>query len=112
MNLSHILVFPNRIPHIDWKKYFPKFEYGKGNDVALHLIRFNPQLTYVHVKSNQVQGNIISFPIFEFRQILLPIYVRNMIWKAMNMRVIHWIIPCRSVIHIKAVESSIKSLGY
>lgn len=29
------------MPHIDWKSYFPKFKYEKGDDDAFHLIKFN-----------------------------------------------------------------------
>jgi hypothetical protein len=41
MNRSHIHGFPNRIPQINWQKYLPKFEDGKGSDAALNLIRFH-----------------------------------------------------------------------
>jgi hypothetical protein len=50
MNHSHILGFPNHIPHIDWQKYFPKFKYGKGNDVALHLIKFHMHICKLGVE--------------------------------------------------------------
>jgi hypothetical protein len=53
MNRSHIPGFPNRIPHIDWQKYFPKFKDGKGNDVALHLIRFHMHICKLGVEFHE-----------------------------------------------------------
>jgi hypothetical protein len=53
MNRSHILGFPNRIPHINWQKYLPKFEYGKGNDAALHLIRFHMHICKLGVEFHE-----------------------------------------------------------
>jgi len=50
MNRSHIPNFPNRMPHIDWQTYFPKFLDGKGDDVALHLVKF-----HMHVRKLRVQ---------------------------------------------------------
>ena len=41
MNHSHILGFPNRMPHIDWQSCLPKFKDEKGDDAALHLIKFH-----------------------------------------------------------------------
>ena len=41
MNHSHILGFPNRMPHIDWQSCLPKFKDEEGDDVALHLIKFH-----------------------------------------------------------------------
>jgi hypothetical protein len=45
--------FPNRIPHINWQKYFPKFEHGKGNDAALHLIRFHMHICKLGVEFHE-----------------------------------------------------------
>jgi hypothetical protein len=53
MNRSHIPSFPNRIPHINWQKYLPKFEAGKGNDVALHLIRFHMHICKLGVEFHE-----------------------------------------------------------
>jgi hypothetical protein len=50
MNHSHILGFPNQMPCIDWQTYLPRFKDGKGDDVALHLIRF-----HMHVRKLRVQ---------------------------------------------------------
>ena len=43
MNRSHILGFPNRIPHVDWHTGLPKFQdkKGEGDDAAIHLISFH-----------------------------------------------------------------------
>ena len=53
MNCSHIPSFPNCIPHIDWKKYFSKYEDRKGNDVALHLIRFHMHICKLGVEFHE-----------------------------------------------------------
>jgi hypothetical protein len=53
MNHSHILGFPNRIPHIDWQKYFPKFNDWKGNDAAFHLIRFHMHICKLGVEFHE-----------------------------------------------------------
>ena len=44
MNLAHILGFPNRIPHVDWRTYLPKFKDKKGDDVAIHFFRFHKHI--------------------------------------------------------------------
>jgi hypothetical protein len=53
MNRSHIHVFPNRIPHINWQKYLPKFEDGKGSNVALHLIIFHMYICKLGVEFHE-----------------------------------------------------------
>ena len=40
MHRSHIPGFPHRMPSIDWLTYLPKSKDDKGDDVALHLIKF------------------------------------------------------------------------
>ena len=40
MNIASIRGFPNRIPHVYWKTYLPKFKYQKGDDDVLHLVIF------------------------------------------------------------------------
>jgi hypothetical protein len=50
MNHSQIPSFPNNIPQIDCKTYFPKFKDGKGNDVSLHLIRFHMDICKLGVE--------------------------------------------------------------
>ena len=44
MNLDHILIFPNRIPQVDWQAYLPKFKYQKGDDDVIHLFRFHKHI--------------------------------------------------------------------
>ena len=44
MNISSIHGFPNRIPHVDWQAYLPKFKDQKGDDVAIHLFRFHKHI--------------------------------------------------------------------
>jgi hypothetical protein len=61
MNFSHILGFPNHIPHINWQKYFPKFEDGKGNDVSLHLIRF-----HMHMCNEECMNDEIIESLYEY----------------------------------------------
>ena len=41
MSRDHIPSFPNNMPWVDWMTYLPKFKNVKGNDVALHLVRFH-----------------------------------------------------------------------
>ena len=41
MNNYHIPGFPNPIPNIYWKAYLPRFKDQKGDDAALHLVRFH-----------------------------------------------------------------------
>jgi len=53
MNQSHILGFPNRTPCIDWKKYLPKFKDKKGEDVALHLIKFHTHTRKLRVNFHE-----------------------------------------------------------
>jgi hypothetical protein len=53
MNRSHIPGFSNCIPHINWQKYLPKIEDGKGNDVALHLIRFHMHICKLGVEFHE-----------------------------------------------------------
>lgn len=50
LNQDHILGFPNHMPHVDWKTYFPKFIDERGDDVALHLVKF-----HMHVRRLKVQ---------------------------------------------------------
>ena len=44
MNRAHIPGFLNRIPNIDWKAYLSRFKDQKGNDAALHLVRFHKHI--------------------------------------------------------------------
>ena len=44
MNISSIHGFPNRIPHVDWQTYLPKFKYQKGDDASIHLVRFHKKI--------------------------------------------------------------------
>jgi hypothetical protein len=50
MNHSHTLGFPNCMPCIDWKTYFPKFKHEEGDDVSFHLIKF-----HMHIHKLQVE---------------------------------------------------------
>ena len=40
MNRSHIPSFLNAMPHVDWSTYLPIFRDEKGENVALHLVKF------------------------------------------------------------------------
>ena len=40
MDGSHIPYFPNPMPCIDWQTHLPKFRDDKGDNDALHLIKF------------------------------------------------------------------------
>jgi hypothetical protein len=53
MNRSHIPGFPNRLPHIDWQTYLPKFKDEEGDDVALHLIKFHMHVHKLKVKFHE-----------------------------------------------------------
>ena len=44
MNRAHIPSFPNRIPKIDWQAYIPRFKDQKGDNDALHLVRFHKHI--------------------------------------------------------------------
>ena len=50
MNHSHIPIFPNQIPCIYWQTYLPRFKDGKGDDVALHLVKFHMHVRKLKVK--------------------------------------------------------------
>ena len=41
MNQAYILRFSNRISRINWQTHLPKFKDEKGDNVALHLVKFN-----------------------------------------------------------------------
>ena len=41
MSWDHILGFPNKIPKVYWQRNFPMFKNVKGNNFALHLVRFH-----------------------------------------------------------------------
>ena len=41
MSRDHIPDFPNSMPWVEWMTYLLKFKTVKGNDVALHLVRFH-----------------------------------------------------------------------
>ena len=41
MNRSHIPGFPNRMPFVDWLSNVPVFKDEKGDNAALHLIKFH-----------------------------------------------------------------------
>jgi hypothetical protein len=51
MHHSHIPGFPNQMPSVDWKTYLPRFKDKKGDDVAIHLVRF-----HMHVR--KLEGSI------------------------------------------------------
>ena len=53
MNCAHITSFANQIPYIDWKAYLPIFKYQKGDDVALHLIRFHMHICKLGVELHE-----------------------------------------------------------
>ena len=53
MNLTHIPGFPNRIPHVYWQTYLPKFKDGKGDDDAIHLFRFHKHIHKLGVGWNE-----------------------------------------------------------
>ena len=53
MNHAHILGFQNRIPNIDWQAYLPRFKYQKGDDVALHLVRFHKHIYKLGVELHE-----------------------------------------------------------
>ena len=44
MNRAHIPSFPNRIPNIDWQAYLLRLKDQKGDDVALHVVRFHKHI--------------------------------------------------------------------
>ena len=44
MNLTHIPGFPNRIPHVGWQAYLPKFKDQKGDAIDIHLFRFHKHI--------------------------------------------------------------------
>ena len=41
MSRDHIPGFPNKMPKVYWQRNFSMFKNVKGNDVALHLVRFH-----------------------------------------------------------------------
>ena len=41
MSQDHIPGFPNKILKLDWQRNFPIFKNVKGNDAALHLVKFH-----------------------------------------------------------------------
>ena len=53
MNRSHIPGFPNQIPDIDWKAYLPRFKDQKGDDAALHLVRFHKHIYKLGVELHE-----------------------------------------------------------
>ena len=44
MNHAHIPGFPYQIPNIYWQTYLPRFKDQKGDDAALHLVRFHKHI--------------------------------------------------------------------
>ena len=50
MNHSHIPGFPNCLPHIDWQTHLPKLKDEKGDDDALHLVKFHIHIHIVKVE--------------------------------------------------------------
>ena len=50
MNRSHIPGFPNQIACIDWQAYLPKFQDERGDDAAIHLIRFHLHICRLRVE--------------------------------------------------------------
>ena len=41
MNITHIPGFPNKIPKVNWLKYFPSFRDEKYDEATMHLIKFH-----------------------------------------------------------------------
>lgn len=77
----------------------------------LHQVVFmelNLKSTHIHVKFNQVKSNTISYLIFKYWKISMPIYTRHVIWKYWNMNAMDRSIPCRYVIRIELIESLVK----
>jgi hypothetical protein len=52
MHRLRILAFPNLLPCIDWKTYFPNFIDPEGNDTTLHLIRFHMNICLIRFHMN------------------------------------------------------------
>ena len=50
MNHSHIPSFPNHLPCIDSQVHLPKFKEEKGDDVALHLVKFHMHLHRLRIE--------------------------------------------------------------
>ena len=53
MNNAHIPGFLNRLPHIEWQSYFPKFRDQEGDDVALHLVKFHMHILKLRVEFHE-----------------------------------------------------------
>ena len=53
MNRAHIPGFPNRIPNIYWQAYLPIFKDQKGEDAALHFVRFHKYIYEVGVELHE-----------------------------------------------------------
>ena len=63
-------------------------------------MQFNPKIMYMHMKSKQIKGSIITLLIFEFWKIGMPIYISYLIRKTRNVSGIHRRIPCRYRTHL------------
>ena len=50
MSRAHILVFPNKIPIVNWLAYLPRFRDDKDDDVAMHLIKFHRHIHRLGLK--------------------------------------------------------------
>jgi hypothetical protein len=50
MNHSYIPGFSNHLPRIDWQTYLQKFKYKKGDDAALHLVKFHMHIHRLRVE--------------------------------------------------------------
>ena len=53
MHCSHILGFPNRIPNVDWKTYFPKFKDQMSDGAVFHLVKFHMHIHKLGVELHQ-----------------------------------------------------------
>jgi len=53
MNGAHITGFPNQMYHTDWQTYLPKFRDDKGDDVALHLVKFHMHVCKIRVQFHE-----------------------------------------------------------
>ena len=51
---AHNPSFPNRIPNIVWQEYLPRFKDQKGDDAALHLVRFHK---HIYMQGVELHGD-------------------------------------------------------
>lgn len=59
LNHMHILGFPNRMPHVDWQPYLPKFRDQKEDD-ALHLVKFHMHARRLKVDFHEYVHGILG----------------------------------------------------